>query len=236
MGIHRDRAQVSFARELAWISNPEIKEFTLQIFDTFGVDYFWERAASKSEKFHPIFSMGTMGLARHSQIVAEYAHEYSRAMGSGRNSSHPQGEDIGPYHDVMVGAGLTHDLMKEGDPQRAREPVRQGRDGYSWITGCHGVDLCEAIFRDIFGRDPSKISRDKMLFMYAIAGHMGCWTKPSEYNPWNYADPEIQKVAVALHTCDYMAARKNIIDGSLVTFRECSHVKDWEAAQAKKKK
>ncbi len=200
MGTYADRCRTVFADELQLIRKPELRDFVVEIFDAFGHEDFFVRPASRSGKYHPKVNLGDAGLLRHTKLAVWAGERVSRMTGSGIDS------DLGPFFDQIIAALIPHDLMKDGDRSRASEPRRQGKDGWRWITGCHGVDLCEAIHVRLLNR--AQPTRDQLLVMCGIAGHMGVWTLPEQYQPEKFQDPEVRTVARLVHLADYMAAQK----------------------------
>jgi hypothetical protein len=207
---HREVAEKVFEHELGLISNQGIRQFVLDVFELFGHDGFFVRAASRSGRYHPFVNLnkiGVGGLVRHTKLVAYYASRFSRAFhGTGRGSDHPQGEDLGPFHDECVAAAILHDLMKDGDPDRKDEPARQGKDAWRLITGCHGIDLCEAIFKRMLR---GQATESQTLILYGIACHMGVWTSDQRYNPFKLPFGDQRRVAELVHMADYAAAQKS---------------------------
>lgn len=194
---HGDRAFRFFGPEFAEIKDQRIKDFTRRCFDVVCPDYFWVRAASKSGKYHPSFVTGDGGLARHVKYVCYWVGQNSRAW-----SGNGQGDDIGPQNlfDCAMSAAIMHDMVKEGDPGRRLKPTTIPMINY------HGVELMEAIYDRVLG---GKIEFDEqLLILYGVAAHMGIWTKPEKFQPWNLTGGAARQVATLVHMSDYAASRK----------------------------
>lgn len=190
------------AKPIPGIANPAVREFVLGVADKLCGDYFWSRPAATNNAYHPMVSCGEGGLVRHVQYACYWGYEMCRSM-----DVYPEGSDGWSNtptvnHDVVLGALILHDMMKEGDPTRAQEPER-AKKGY--ITGCHGVDLAEAILTRYLTKPPE---RWQILIVMGIAGHMGVWTKPERYNPQKFQDPHVRHVALIVHAADYASSRK----------------------------
>lgn len=53
-----------FKEELEQFENEDIKEFCIELLET-APDYFWQVSASSTNKYHPDYTVGFMGLAKH---------------------------------------------------------------------------------------------------------------------------------------------------------------------------
>jgi hypothetical protein len=197
---HSERAQQVFAEELSWITRADIRQFVLDVFDRFGHDYFWQREASLSGKYHPAVSLGMQGLVRHVKLACWWGKELIRAHLVG-----PKDKGTGLHGDHVIAALILHDLMKEGDPTLTSQPERIGYGGNTLINGCHGVDLANAITTRMLN---GKLTSDHVLILYGIACHMGHWTLPTEYWPEKINNDLARTIAQIVHMADYAASRK----------------------------
>jgi hypothetical protein len=195
MGQQADRAAKFFANELSWIKKPEIRQFVLDAFDKICPDYFWERPAAKRGGYHPGFTDGDGGLCRHVKYACWWGNQLCRAF-----SGNGQGEDVGPLHDVVIAALILHDVVKDGDAGRSipKSPFPMGR--------YHGVEMMEALFHRVL--NAQQPTEDQLLIMAGVAAHMGVWTEPEKFRPWNLGGSLIKKVATLVHMADYCASRK----------------------------
>ena len=197
---HVERAQQYFAEELAYIQSPDIRAFVLSVFEKFGHEFFWLRPASLTGKYHPQVSLGQAGLVRHVKLGCYWGREFNRALLMGAKD-----KGNGKYGDVIQAALILHDLMKEGDPKKAGDPERMGNGGRTLITGCHGVDLANAIWTELLG---GKGTDWQILICYGIACHMGIWTLPNDYIPQSIPGDLARSIATVVHLADYAASRK----------------------------
>lgn len=196
-----EKAKQVFAKELAQITNPEIRDFTIECFEKLGHEWFWNRPCALSGRFHPQIAQGPGGLVRHVKYGVWWGIEMARALfGTGKDS------DPCPYMDEVISALLLHDLLKDGDPMLAGRAERAGPQGKKLILGCHGVDMANAILnRVLAGRQPNT---SHILIMYGIAAHMGVWTLPVEYKPLAIKGDLARMFALCVHLSDYAASRK----------------------------
>lgn len=200
---HRSLTKIVFAKELAQISNPNLVAFVIEA-SSLTFDGFWKRPAAKNNAYHPEISCGDGGLVRHVKYAIKLGVQWCRAN-----------DDFVPGHDqwmgdtaktksmdIVIAALILHDMMKEGDPDKAHLPERsQGR----YITGCHGMDMASAINAKIL---KGQVSREHSLILYAIACHMGVWTVDPNFYPQNLSCPDHRAVAMLVHTADYFSSRK----------------------------
>ena len=57
-------AERFFKEELEVFENDDIQEFCIELLDT-APTYFWQVSASSTNKYHPDYTVGFMGLAKH---------------------------------------------------------------------------------------------------------------------------------------------------------------------------
>jgi hypothetical protein len=205
MGAQRERAARYFAEELGKIKDESIREFVLQCFDV-AAPYFWERAASSSGKYHPEFTLGSGGLAKHVRYACYWYDQLSRAIlhdGKGGNEIDPwvevDGQKVNLY-DIGMGALLVHDCVKDGDPARTIPKAAHKIGGY------HGVEMMEAIRERVLPGKTATVAQ--MLVMYGVAAHMGRWTIPFDFSPFRLKGSAARKLALLVHLGDYCASRR----------------------------
>lgn len=68
----------NFARELSFIKDSKIKDFTAFVLDDLP-DYFRHIGASTSGKYHPSYTIGEGGLIRHTKAAVAVAQDLFRA-------------------------------------------------------------------------------------------------------------------------------------------------------------
>jgi len=189
------------------IRNPAWRQWIIDCAAACCQDDFWQRPASNSGKYHPAVSAGPGGLVRHTLYGCYWACEIMRAM-----DPYPQGVDpqnrraITWHHDVVLGAVMLHDMMKNGDATKADLPERKGSGGRNYIVSCHGVDMAHAIFTRVLNGQVGH--PDHLLLLHAVAGHMGPWTKPEKWAPHALTQPDNKHVATLTFLADYCASRK----------------------------
>lgn len=223
MGKQGDRCIEAFGDLLKKVGNPDLRQYVVDVFDKLCPEYFWLRAASSSHKYHPkVMNQEPGGLVLHTRYVFWWADQFGRSMDSDGRTKGPDGDLLAAHRDVILCSTILHDMMKDGDiTLDAERGIKRGADGnpdmkdpttksryYDIISGGHGVDCANAICRDFFGWETSKMTRDQVLINYGIASHMGVWTTPASYRPENLQDPEARLVARIVHTSDYAASRK----------------------------
>lgn len=175
-----------FQYELSFIKNPQIKEFTIKALEILP-DYFFEVAASSTNKYHPSYALGEGGLIRHTKAAVRIAVELFRCETVTGHFS----DDI---KDIIISALILHDGAKHGlngsrytiteHPKVVVELIKNNKDTYE--------NLDEKIFNQI---------------MDGIATHMGQWVLDFKTKKEVLDKPKtgVQKF---IHMCDYLASRK----------------------------
>ena len=96
-----------FNRELSYIQSEQIKDLAKTILEK-ADDYFFEKPASSTGKYHPKFSNGEGGLVRHTKAVAFFLNELIRAE--------LQAKSIDRHTaDLLILCAIAHDIKKYGD-------------------------------------------------------------------------------------------------------------------------
>jgi len=90
------------------IKNEDIKAFAEYLIENECVDYFYEIGASSTAKYHPAFSLGELGLARHTCALIKFLIwiidlEYIKEQITSRE------------RDLLIIAGMVHDWRKLGE-------------------------------------------------------------------------------------------------------------------------
>ena len=124
-----------FKEELEQFENEDIKEFCIELLET-APDYFWQVSASSTNKYHPDYTVGFMGLAKH-------------VKGATRFLNHMLSVDCVKNHftsrerDLLRTAIMNHDDEKLGrngsqytlfkHPLLIAERIRAYK-GYEWLS------------------------------------------------------------------------------------------------------
>jgi hypothetical protein len=173
-----------FKDELSYIVNPKIKEFAEKSVNSLP-DYFWEIPASSTGKYHPAYSLGEGGLARHTRSAVRIAVELSRL-----DWWHWEADEM----DLCIAALLIHDGYKSGIVQEKYSRA----DHPNIIAGRLMVDdnLNSILPREQFD-----------IVLGLVSKHMGQWNFD-----WKTKAPIMEKPKSKLekfvHLCDYLASRK----------------------------
>ena len=146
---------------------------------------FWTAPASTTGKYHPVESLGTGGLVRHTAKVARLTLDLLDGYGL-----HPQSMN----YSIALAAAILHDTWKVtaenthshfDHPLRAAESVRKLLPEYPGILPHTAEEL-----------------------LHCIEAHMGRWNT-SKYSSIDLPTPAT-KLAELVHTADYIASRKHI--------------------------
>jgi len=130
---------MKFYDKVMGIKTPEIRQMALDMIPLVP-EYFWDRPASTSGKYHPEFDLGVGGVLHHSIMVAECTEALCLA------------EDLSQEEtDALVFAALYHDCCKEGlngpdhtvheHPALAAALIRESFPGNKWAElAAHAVE------------------------------------------------------------------------------------------------
>ena len=173
-----------FKKELNYIKNPKIKEFTEKALSQLP-EYFFSIPASSTGKYHPNYALGDGGLVRHTQAAVRIAVELFRV-------------DMFKYtedeKDIIVTSLILHDGCKSGlnyskytvteHPLVVAEMLKNNVE----INSCVDQEILDTIVNN-------------------IKTHMGQWT--FDYKSKREVLPRPKsKIQNFVHWCDYLASRK----------------------------
>jgi uncharacterized protein (DUF3820 family) len=170
------------------IHNEDIKEFAKYLIDNECVEYFWVAAASSSGKYHPAYSLGEMGLARHTVAVVRFLLwilelEYMSEKVSDRK------------RDLLIIACLVHDWRKLGEPDKPKKST----------VFLHPI-LAANMIRKYEGQflDEGEIE----FIASCVETHMGQWCTNKR------SSEELPKISNAfqfyVHLADYLSSRRDL--------------------------
>lgn len=189
---------VTFERELNYIKNEKLRNFTGYVLDKLP-DYFREIGASSSGKYHPSYTLGAGGLIRHTKAAIAVAQDLFTA----EIYDFTQND-----RDIVTSALILHDGLKRGmyeDHTAFDHPLLMENfiyEMYEEYIKINHLENINNITDLIFGENIHTIAG-------AVASHMGKWTT-SKYSNAVLPRPktDIQK---CVHLCDYIASRKHLI-------------------------
>jgi hypothetical protein len=186
-----------FVNELAYIRNPTIKEFATKAVGSLP-DYFFVIPASSTGKYHPTYSLGVGGLARHTRSAVRIAIELAR-MDEYKFTP----DEI----DLSIAALLVHDGWKSGAIQETYTRTDHPEIAAAEIKKSESLNMVLPLEQfDVFLR--------------LVARHMGQWNKDYKTGQELMHKPEtlLEKF---VHLCDYLASRKCLImDFDVIVTRE----------------
>lgn len=175
-----------FDEELALIKNGRIKAFAERAVDILP-DYFFEMSASTTGKYHPSYTSGTGGLARHVKACMRIAYELFRIDFWGFTDT---------QKDLILVALLLHDGWKKG--------LEDTATSYSVIE--HPLVASREIKRNFSGA--GYISETNLDFICSgIETHMGQWVGRKNSDKEILQKPK-NKFQKFIHLVDYLASRK----------------------------
>jgi hypothetical protein len=169
-----------FAKELNFIQNDEIREWTKKAINSLP-DYIFHAAASSTGKYHPSYALGDGGLIRHMKAAMGIATELFRM----KVYDFPADEK-----DIALAALSIHDGTKSGIIDN------------KWTKHEHPIIICDYLRQQNFFNDIPQAEQ----ICECVACHMGQWATNSKSNVvLPEPQTELQKF---VHLCDYLASRK----------------------------
>lgn len=179
-------AERFFKEELDQFENEDIREFCEELLETVP-DYFWQTSASSTNKWHPDYTIGFMGLAKHVKGATRFLnHMLSIDCIKNQFTSRER--------DLLRTAIMNHDDEK------------LGRNGSQYTVFKHPLLIAERI-REYKGYD--WLPDDELDYIAsACESHMGQWNtdkRSKDILPL----PET-KAQMIIHLADYLASRKDL--------------------------
>lgn len=176
-----------FQKELNYLSNKEYQTSLLKIIESLP-EYWFEKPASSTGKYHPDYALGVGGLLRHSKAAMRIGYELLENPAIGDKYTKRE-------KDLMLMSLLVHDGLKLGEKEE-----KYTRFDHPILMGNYIVEHQEE-----FG-----LTREDASFMQeVIKTHMGCWT--TDYNGNEVLEPPKTKYQNFVHMCDFLASRKCIL-------------------------
>ncbi len=176
------------------IESNDMREFANELLKTIP-PYFWQVGASSTGKYHPAYTVGEGGLAKHTVALVRILNYMFEASPSSFTSR---------QKDMLRIAGMMHDTRKSGD---------QASYEHNKYTKHEHPLLAAEVIRKFDGKF---LSHEEIeLIAQAIESHMGKWTT-SPRSSVTLPAPK-SAMQVCLHMADYLASRKSLeIDLSIV--------------------
>lgn len=175
-----------FKEEFEAFENEDIKAFTLELLET-APEYFWEVAASSTGKFHPSYSLGYMGLARHVKAATRFLNHLL-------SLEHIQNRLDSRQRDCLRCAIMNHDDEK------------LGRNGSQYTVFKHPILIADRIRAY---KDYEWLPDEELDYIADVcASHMGEWNTDKRSKD---VLPKPETFAQQLvHEADYLASRKDL--------------------------
>ena len=173
-----------FEKELDYIINPKVKEFTEKAIQSLP-DYFFSVPASSTGKYHPTYALGEGGLVRHVRAVIRIAVQLYNLEMFNHFTEYEK--------DLMLSALFLHDGAKSGIPQS------------NFTVAEHPTIVADYILNNPELNTILPIE-DMELLLGGIRTHMGQWNL-------NFQKQEVlpkprTKFQNFIHLADYLGSRK----------------------------
>lgn len=175
-----------FDNELALIQNEQIRKFATNAIEELP-DYFFTIPASSTGKYHPSYTIGEGGLARHVRACVRIAFELFRLE---------DWEFTQDQKDLIIAALLLHDGWKNDVPEK----------GISFTAVEHPLVASREIKRLFW--DKNIISNEQLEYICSgIETHMGQWNMDFKSKKEVLEKPTSEHQRF-IHLVDYLASRK----------------------------
>ena len=172
-----------FAKELDWIADSNVRDFTSMALDQVP-DYFFTMAASTTGKYHPTYALGEGGLVRHTKAAVVMA----RTMFELEMMTYSEIEK-----DLITAALILHDGAK------------CGFNGSTFTVVEHPTAMAEWLVNDMKIYEVLPADRANTI-LGAIRSHMGQWNRSR--SGVEILPKPATKLERFVHLCDYLASRK----------------------------
>jgi len=174
---------LTFSKEIEYIKNPKIKK-SAEVLINLLPDYFFEIPASSTGKYHPSFSLGDMGLVRHTKVAVRIAYELLN-----NNSINNYTDD---EKDLIILSLILHDGIKSGFE----------KEKYTRVD--HPL-LASKFIKE--NKEKTELTEGEITYICeAIESHMGEWNK--DFNGNEVLPLPKSKHCRFVHMCDYLSSKK----------------------------
>lgn len=179
-------AERFFKEELEQFENEDIQDFCIELLNT-APDYFWQISASSTGKYHPDYTIGFMGLAKHVKAATKFLN-YMLSIDCIKN------QFTSRERDLLRTAIMNHDDEK------------LGRNGSQYTLFKHPLLIAERI-REYKGYE--WLPDDELDYIaLSCESHMG------QFNTDKRSKAELPlpktKAQQIVHLSDYLASRKDL--------------------------
>lgn len=173
---------------LDMFENDDIKKFAVEILKGLP-DYIWEVGASSTAKYHPSYTIGTLGLMKHQVAVARMINFFFELEQYKNRFNSRQ-------RDLIRLAGLTHDGRKSGSQEDYEK---------SKFTKFDHPLLMAKVYMSY--KDNEYILNDEVKYLAALVGkHMGQWNTDKKSSV--VLPKPNDEASELLHLADYIVSRK----------------------------
>ena len=188
----------TFKKELSYIKNESIKLIAEDLLCDVP-NYFFEVAASSTGKYHPDYAVGTGGLVRHTKAACLFANILSV----------PNPLQLSQFElDCAMAALILHDSRKLGITDEAKVDYTRFDHPILAANAIQNKYNFDSHFLSV-DDDTKEIQLICNTIANAIRSHMGQWNT-SKYAPGITLELPTSKIQQFVHTCDYLASRKEI--------------------------
>lgn len=161
--------------------------------------YFWSVGASSTGKYHPEFSQGDGGLARHSLMTYRWL----------KNMIITNPADIDDFAPSMTIASLFHDCCKRGNQN---DPSEHTVHEHPILAAKFILDKAEKFvkenkdFIELTSEDEDSFKKEIGMIVLCVESHMGKWNT-SKHSTIELPKPT-NPIQYMVHLADYISSKK----------------------------
>ena len=174
---------------LSTFENEDIKNFAVELLNNLP-DYVWEVGASSTGKYHPAYTLGTLGLMKHQIAVVRFINFFFE-LDQYKNRYDSR------HRDLLRVAALVHDGRKSGS--------QEDYDKSKYTKFDHPLAMGKVIYSY---KDKNFLPEDELKYIaFAVSSHMGQWNTDKKAKDITLPLPK-DEAGELIHLADYLASRK----------------------------
>lgn len=168
--------------------NEDIRLFAVEILNELP-NYIWEVGASSTQKYHPSYTIGYLGLMKHQVAVCRFINFFFEL-------EQYQNRFDSRKRDLLRLVALTHDGRKSGS-QKDYEKSKYTVFNHPLLMAKEYLSY----------KDKGFLSEEELKFMSkVVASHMGAWN--TDKRSTLVLPKPLDEASELLHLADYLASRK----------------------------
>jgi uncharacterized protein (DUF3820 family) len=188
-GKHMTEEQLKFVEPiLSTFENDDIKEFAVEMLNNLP-SYIWEVGASSTGKYHPEYTLGTLGLMKHQVAVTRFVNFFFE-LEQYKNRFDSR------HRDLIRLAAITHDGRKSG--------LQEDYEKSKYTKFEHPLLMAKEY---LYYKDKDLLPEEELKYIARlVSSHMGQWN--TDKRSTLVLPKPNDEASELLHLADYLASRK----------------------------